>query len=514
MPTQTTRASTARFSTLLLFGLLLPGMPSGVAQQAPPAAAAGEEEASRESLAVTYREGTTARVKFRGTPRLPGATAEAIVKRRRGITEIDVRLDDMKPAILFGGDYNTYVLWTVSSEGVALNAGEFILRGDRSKLSSSTPLTTFGMFVTAEPHFLVSEPSQFVVLENSSVGLVRGNIVGSSRVQYRGFEGRYEYDQESLVSAPKTEGEFRSERQQSTTALDLAERAGAERWAPEELDRARKAVLNALASFVPGMNEREFAVQARRAVELSVEAQNVALERKQQSKDAAQRKELADLRVAKAEAEAAAARAKEAAERAGRERREAVRAKAEAERATRQARIEQRQARELMQQAQSQTARLSRLKDQAERYANAARSRLQDALRKVVETRETARGVIINLPDILFASGRSRLVPLAREVLSRVAGILLATPDYRLSVEGHTDSSGGANYNQRLSERRAEAVRSYLIESGLSADLMTSLGHGEARPITKNRTPAGRRKNRRVEIVITSTGDSPVFGRR
>ena len=508
MPTQTTRAITACFLILLLFGI-----PCGVAQQVRPAPA-GEAAASQESLAVTYREGTTAKVMFQGTPRLPGATAEAIVKRRRGITEIDARLDDMKPAILFGGDYNTYVLWTVSPEGVALNAGEFILRGDRSKLSASTPLTTFGMFVTAEPHFLVSEPSQFVVLENSSVGLMRGNIVGSSRVQYRGFEGRYEYDQESLVSAPKTEGEFRSERQQSTTALDLAERAGAERWAPEELDRARKAVLNALASFVPGMNEREFAIQARRAVELAVEAQNVALERKQQAQEEAQRREMADLRMAKAEAEAAAARAKEAAERASRERREAVRAKAEAEKATQQARIEQRQARELMQQAQAQTARLSRLKDEAQRYANEARTRLQDALRKVVETRETARGVIINLPDILFASGRSRLVPLAREVLSRVAGILLATPDYRLSVEGHTDSSGGANYNQRLSERRAEAVRNYLIESGLSADLMTSLGHGEARPITQNRTPAGRRKNRRVEIVITSTGDSPVFGQR
>ena len=167
-----------------------------------------------------------------------------------------------------------------------------------------------------------------------------------------------------------------------------------------------------------------------------------------------------------------------------------------------------------MQQAQSQTARFSRLKDQAERYANEARSRLEGALRKVVDTRETARGVIINLPDILFSTGRSRLVPRAREVLSRVAGILLVTPDYRLSIEGHTDSTGRTNYNQQLSERRAESVLNYLTEAGLSADLMTSLGHGEARPITQNSTPAGRRKNRRVEIVITSTGDSPVFGQR
>ena len=118
---------------------------------AQPAAPAAE----RESLAVTVPERTEGKVRLAGTDRLPSAKGEATVRRRRGTTEIEVKLEQLKPAILFGGDFNTYVLWTVSPEGVAVNAGEFLQRGHRSRVDATTPLSTFGMFVTAEPHFLV-----------------------------------------------------------------------------------------------------------------------------------------------------------------------------------------------------------------------------------------------------------------------------------------------------------------------------------------------------------------------
>ena len=467
----------------------------------------------RESLAGTYPERTTARVRFKGTERLPLAEGTATVRRRRGVTEIAIRLEKLKPALLFGGDFNTYVLWTVSPEGVAVNAGEFIQRGRKSRLDASTPLGTFGMFVTAEPHFLVAEPSSFVVLENISASLLQGSMMQTSRVRYRGFEGRYNFDIESLANEEFGQGDFRAERQQATTALNLAERAGAGRWAPEKLNRAREAVLAALEAYGPDMDEQRFHVLARTAVRRAFEAHQIALRNKAQAEQEAQLEELASLRVARAEAEAAAAKAGEEAARARRDRQEALEAKAEAEEAARLAQIQQRRAREMMERAQAESEKLAALKAEAERYANEARSRLEGALSKVVETKRTARGVIVNLPDILFASGRSKLRPAAREVLSRVAGILLVTPQIQLSIEGHTDSTGGENLNQQLSEKRAVSVGDYLAESGVAADIMSTTGFGETQPIADNNSTTGRRQNRRVEIVIASTSKDGPFGR-
>ena len=427
---------------------------------AQPAAPATE----RESLAVTVPERTEGRVRLAGTDRLPSAKGEATVRRRRGTTEIEVKLEQLKPAILFGGDFNTYVLWTVSPEGVAVNAGEFLQRGHRSRVDATTPLSTFGMFVTAEPHFLVDEPSSYVVLQNAESSLTRGSIMQSSVVKYRGFEGRYNADRDTLADEEILEGDFRTERQQATTALNLAERRGAGRWAPEELARAREAVIKALEAYGPDMDEKLFAIEARKAVRLSFEAYQAAIRNRELAEEQAQREELAGLRVAKAEAEAAEAAAREEAERARRERQEALEAKSQAEEAAREAQMQQRLAREMMETAQAETRRLAGLKAQADRYANEARQRLEGALSKVVETRETARGVIVNLPDILFSSGRSTLRPRAREVLSRVAGILLVTPEIGLSIEGHTDSTGSEDLNLRLSERRALAVADYLAE--------------------------------------------------
>ena len=148
-----------------------------------------------------------------------------------------------------------------------------------------------------------------------------------------------------------------------------------------------------------------------------------------------------------------------------------------------------------------------RIKIKQER--DAARARLQNALAKVVETRETARGLVLNLPDILFDTGRSRLKPEAREVLSRVAGILMVAPGYKLRIEGHTDSTGKTALNQKLSEERAISVFTYLAESGIAEDAMTPAGYGETQPIESNDTAEGRRKNRRVEIIIQDLGGVP-----
>ena len=155
----------------------------------------------------------------------------------------------------------------------------------------------------------------------------------------------------------------------------------------------------------------------------------------------------------------------------------------------------------------AERARLDAEKARQEREE--ARGKMQQALSSVVETRETARGLVLNLPDILFEFNKATLLPQAREILSKVAGILLVAKGYRLSVEGHTDSIGSEEYNQKLSEKRAQSVHDYLINGGLSSSIISTRGFGKTQPIADNSTAAGRQKNRRVEIVIEDTEKLP-----
>jgi hypothetical protein len=179
-----------------------------------------------ESLALTFPEGKTVTAKLKGTDSTP-ANGEAKVERKKGATEIEVELDEMKPASYFGGDYNTYALWSVSPEGVTSNLGEFILSGNRSKLNVSTRLQTFGLFITAEPHYAVRGPSRYVVLK-----MVRASVTGvpfeTAKILYRGQEGVYRSDRESLANAPEAKTEIRSDVAQARTALRLAAAAKAE----------------------------------------------------------------------------------------------------------------------------------------------------------------------------------------------------------------------------------------------------------------------------------------------
>jgi outer membrane protein OmpA-like peptidoglycan-associated protein len=484
------------FSVFYLVFVLGPAL---LGQTEKSAQAAKDVTATREIIALTYPEGTGISVKLQGTARLPRANGEAKTERKKGRTEINIKLEEMKPATFFGGDYNTYVLWVVSPQGQVGNVGEFILEGNHSKLNVSTPLETFGLFVTAEPHFLVSSPSRFVVLENTRPAKRTGGLIQISPIKYRGFEGTYNAERETLANLPETKGEVRADVSQARAAVRLAEGAGAERFAPKELAKARTALRQAEAAAASGMDPRNLMVQAHEVVRQAVEAQKLAEERSAQAALDAERKASADeaakLEKARREAETEAERARRAAEERAR-------------RAAEEARL-RREADERAHQAQQQAQQLAAAKSEADlaaerarRESEEARARMQQALSKVVETRETARGLILNLPDILFDSGKATLRMQAREVLSKVAGILLVARGYRLDVEGHTDDVGGDEYNQKLSERRAQSVRDYLVSASVPPDIVTTRGFGKTQPIAPNTTAAGRQKNRRVEIVI------------
>lgn len=241
-------------------------------------AGAAESIASRQIMALTYPEDEAISVKFEGTSRLPRSSGEAKVERKKGMTEIEIELDEMKPASLFGGDYNTYVLWVASPEGHLDNTGEFILEGNRSKLNVSTPLETFGMFITAEPHFLVSAPSRFVVMENTRPA-DDGHEIRVSTIEYRGFEGVYNFENESLKELPESKGELRAHLGAAQTAISLAERAGAERFAEGQLQGARRALQNALVAARAGTEGKEMMLLAHDVIRRAVAAQRIAAKR-------------------------------------------------------------------------------------------------------------------------------------------------------------------------------------------------------------------------------------------
>jgi outer membrane protein OmpA-like peptidoglycan-associated protein len=221
--------------------------------------------------------------------------------------------------------------------------------------------------------------------------------------------------------------------------------------------------------------------------------------------------------VARREAEANAQRAAQDAERAAADRAKAEAAQAEALAARNQADQARQQADQARQQAEAAKLQADSARAQAERDAQSARDvaakaeaertqmreRLQQQLNAVLETKQTARGLVANMEGVLFDTGKATLKPAAKEKLAKVSGILLSHPDLRLEIEGHTDNTGSDATNQRLSEARAEAARDYLVSQGLTASAVTAKGFGESMPIASNDSAAGRTRNRRVELVIS-----------
>ncbi|MFN0124436.1 MAG: OmpA family protein [Blastocatellia bacterium] len=483
------------------------------------------------ALAIIYPEGPSLSVKFKGAERLPKASGEAKVQRKKGATEIEIELDEMKPAIYFGGDYATYVLWVVSPEGHVDNAGELILQGNRSKLNVSTPLDTFGMFVTAEPHFLVSIPSRYVVLENTRpTNHLTGQMLETANIKYRGYEGIYHAVLDTLAGEPEAKGEIRSDARQARVALTLAERADAQRFAPDEYAQAleswKKTAAAAEARVDPKMlmtmghetvrlavaaekRAREISFQTaldheRRARNSEIAALQESISKAQSETERAQllsRQKEMDLAMESAAREAALKQAEEAMRRE----REAMEKARLAEQQAGQLASEKQKATMEAEQARSSAAEARVKAERAQMERDEARTKLMIALNQVVETRETARGLIVNLPDILFDFNRDQLRPEAREKLSRVCGILSVAPGYNLTIEGHTDNKGSDEYNQKLSARRAQNVTDYLAGCGLPKDHLSAQGFGKTQPVASNETAAGRQQNRRVEIVIQET---------
>jgi outer membrane protein OmpA-like peptidoglycan-associated protein len=447
---------------------------------------------ARTIKAINYRHrsGET-KVDFRGTSLMPQAAGRAEVQSTEGAIKVDARFRHMQPASSFGVEYMTFVLWVISPEGRPVNLGEIMPdRDGNAKLMVTSDLQAFGMIVTAEPHFAVIQPSDAVVMENFITDETNGTIEEVDAKYELLRKGQYTATVNPAELTPMVvDNKTPIEIYEAHNAIRIARWAGAQTYAVDTLSKAELDLGNAESLFDSGGNRKDSITNAREAAQMAEDAllitnrKMIAEEQAQTRENAAEAQAQAALAQAQAQAEAnAAASANEQAERA-----QQAKAQSEAEKQAAEAQA---------QQAQLQAA-------QAERDKAALRARLEQLLNTVLKTSDSARGLIMNMSDVLFEFGKYTLKPEAREKLAKGSGIMLAFPGLTIEVDGYTDNIGSDEFNQTLSEERAGAVRDYLTSEGVPAGSITSKGFGKSNPIASNDTSEGRQENRRVELVVS-----------
>jgi outer membrane protein OmpA-like peptidoglycan-associated protein len=489
---------------------------------------------ARSTKAINYRHlsGPT-KIDFTGTVLMPLAKGEAGVESKRGAIRVQAKFEKLQPAQRFGPEFLTYVLWAVSPEGRADNLGEVELDGTKSKLDVTTQLQAFALIVTAEPYFAVTQPSEVVVLENA----VRPDTLGGVEEMDAKFDllqrSQYTFVQNS-TAAPVVDGRTPLGLAEARNAVQIAQAAGAQKYANDSFQKAVQLLQQAEGLQMQKGEKKQIEMAAREAVQTAEDARSITVKRIDEERLAAERQAAAD-REAKAKADAenaekAKLEAELEAERAAREKAEAEAARvqalaqqqaaqaeaekarlaaeqaakekadADAARANAEAQQQAAQAQAAAAQAEADAARKAAAQAEADKAA--LRAQLLSQLNTILQTRDTARGLIVNMSDVLFDTGSYTLRPGAREKLAKISGIVLAHPGLNLQIEGHTDSVGGDEYNQTLSERRAGAVRDFLVDQGVAASTVTARGFGKTQPVATNDTPEGRQRNRRVEIVV------------
>jgi outer membrane protein OmpA-like peptidoglycan-associated protein len=502
-------------------------------------------ERTAKAISYRHRSGAT-KIDFGGTALMPNAHGEAKVESKQGYIEIEVEFRNLPEATQFGAEYLTYVLWAITPEGRTSNLGEILRNGTSSKLDVTTELQAFGLVVTAEPYFAVSRPSDVVVMEN----VVRPDTLGKIEL----IDAKYEllqkgqYEHLANVLELKVDRKMPLELYEARNAVHIARTSGAARYATETFAKAESNLKQAEAYQARHAGSKPVAMTARQAVQVAEDSRAIAVKRQDDDLLVAERqagadresraengraaavsetdrvtREAADAR-SKAEGEANRLKLDNDAQRAAAQT-EADRLKQENDAKTAAAQTEadrlkrdndvqrtaaQTEADRLKQEndakmaaAQTDLDRAAREKSQAEAEKTELRAQLLLQFNAILQTRDTARGLIVNMSDVLFDTAKFSLRPEALIKLAKVAGIVSGHPGLRLDVEGHTDNVGGDSYNQQLSEQRGVSVRDYLTQQGMQQGSVTTKGFGKTQPIAPNDTAAGRQQNRRVELVIS-----------
>jgi outer membrane protein OmpA-like peptidoglycan-associated protein len=482
------------------------------------------------AINYSHAKGSTP-IDFKGTVLMPFAKGEARVEGKKGVISVSAKFEKLSPATTYGPQFLTYVLWAVTPEGRASNLGELEMDGTKAKVDGAAAFQAFAMIVTAEPYFAVVQPSDVVVLENE----VRPDTVGSVEEVDAKFDLLERGDYSTISTgneSARLDPRVPLSLYEARNAVQIAKAAGADKYANDSFQKAQQLLESAEDAQKHKAARKDVDMTAREAVQTAQDARTITLKRleqerqdaerraaqarealaKQQAEDAEKAKleaQLAEEKAAREKAEAEAAReaalaqeqeAQKAAEIAAQQ-------KAAAEEAAAQTAQQAAQAAQLAAQqkvaADAEAERARQAAAQAESEKAELRKQLLQQLSTILQTRDSARGLIVNMSDVLFDTGSYTLKPGAREKLAKISGILLAYPSLKIQVEGHTDSVGGDDYNQRLSEQRAQSVREYLVDQMVSADSVTAFGFGKSKPVATNDTLEGRQQNRRVELVVS-----------
>ncbi|MEJ2111233.1 MAG: OmpA family protein, partial [Acidobacteriota bacterium] len=472
--------------------------------------ASGDEKSagitkSTQALAYQVGGGST-RIDFEGTDLMPNAGGEAKIEAKKGSTSIESKFKALDDPSKFGAEFLTYVLWAVSTEGTTVNLGEVqINKKGEGQLKVSTQMQVFSLVLTAEPYFAVRAPSELVVLENRMRKNTKARmfLVQAYSLMER---GRYQKLGNPLALSLDLKN-VPLEIYQARNAVDIAKSSGAEEYAPEIFARAEASLKMAETALARKSNKKDVVSTARQTVQFCEDARALSVQRREEERAANERQAAEEAqRLAREQAEQEKLRRAQAEAERTRALLEQEKAKlmaAEESQRRLEAEAERQRALAVEQDAKKAAADAERRRIAAEEEKAQLRARLLKQFSMVLETRDTERGLIVNMSDVLFDTGSYTLRQEAREKLARISGILLNYPGLKIEAEGHTDTTGSEEFNQKLSQQRADSVREYLTSQGIPGSSVTSVGKGFSMPVASNDTSGGRQKNRRVELIVS-----------
>jgi outer membrane protein OmpA-like peptidoglycan-associated protein len=483
----------------------------------------------RQTLAITYPQGETVKVSFRGTTRFPRVSGEATIKRTaRNVTEIDLSVSKMPRPFELGASYTTYVLWAISPDGTINNLGEIKRRGTfefDSKIKVTTPLQTFALIVTAEPHFLARRPSRAVMLENVAAVALSGKVLQTTQIiNYFGNTSDYFLDARAPEIAESDYARTPSTILQARQAVVLARYVGAGIYAEEELREAESLLKKAEDAWRAGRNDREVEVLARQAIGAAVRAEDTAIARREARKmrDEKIRAE-SEIRQVEEKYQEAQNEIRFLKEELAREKKFRELSERDIENLNRQTKILQEENARLREEIsklrkESEETKTKLAKIEGEKEALERQRQREEKLARLKESipafmqslkpfgqvRQTERGIILILPENYFRDIRSvRLTEQSEIKLINLATVLANNPDYRIVVESHTDDKGSPGELLNLTQARAGLIAQKLIEGGVDAGRIETKGFGASIPVAPNNNNLNRAKNRRIEVVLT-----------
>lgn len=493
--------------------------------------AVAQVDVARRTTAITYPLDEPVTIQFRGTTRFPRMKGEAKIKRTsRNGSEIDLSVSKMPRPFELGAGYATYVLWAISPEGQVDNLGEIKRRGFfefDSKMSVTTKLQTFALIITAEPHFLVTRPSQEIMLENLSPFAASGRTITTTpSIQYFGNSSDFFRDSRTPEIAELDYSKTPSTILQAKQALALARYAGAERDAAVEFQDASLLLTNAEDAWKAGRAEEDVDITARQSISASVKAESTAMVRKDAREKrnersradaetrAAENKyqdaldEIADLKnqlasetrnreLSERDGVNYTQQIKELRQENGRLREELGRTRVEADNAK--AKLEA--AENAQRSADEQRAREERLSG-----LQSAEPALIQSLRRFGTVAKTDRGIVVTIPENFWSAIRSTaFAPAADPKLTSLAQILAENPDYKVMIESHTDNRGTDEELANLTQQRSQAISERLSTFGVAGSRIEAKGFAATIPVAPNTTNANRAKNRRVQLILVPT---------